>query len=89
MSGQNYYLRHTEKYLDLLELFMTYLTVHKTELEIPQKANIVIFDASDRKFSKYSLRVLKNLISKGERNIVEVTRTGIRPIPWRISKTIN
>lgn len=82
------YIQHTDKYLGLLEKFMLYLNVYKPNVELPNKANIVIFDTTDKKFSNYSLKMLQKLIKKQEQNIVEVTRTGSKVIPWRISKTI-
>lgn len=88
MNGQNIYLRHTQKYLDLLERFMSYITVYKTNLVIPNKANIVIFDATDRGFSDYGLRVLNKLKERNEKNIVEVTKTGSKIMPWKIAQTI-
>lgn len=85
---KNLYNIHTEKYLDLIERFMFYLTTHKSDLELPQKANIVIFDVDDKNFSTYSLRVLKNLKDRREKNIVEVTRTGSKVLPWKVSRAI-
>ena len=83
----NYY-QYTDKYLDLLEKFMFYSNAYKSNIDIPNKANIVIFDDGDKIFSTYSLKVLRNLRNKGEKNIVEVTRTGSKIVPWRISKAL-
>lgn len=88
MKKNNLYFKYTERYLNLLENFMNYITVHKTDLKLPSKANIIIFDAKDKELSEYSLRVLNHLMKKKEKNIVEVTKTGSKTVPWRISKSL-
>jgi len=86
-NGRDIYFKHTEKYLDLLEGFMNYITTYRTDITIPDQANLVFFDAKDINFSNYSLNILKKLIQKNEKNIVEVTKTGSKTIPWRVSQS--
>ena len=85
--GGDIYLKHTEKYLDLLEGFMNYITIYRTDITIPDQANLVFFDAKDNNFSNYSLNILKKLLNKNEKNIVEITKTGSKAIPWRVSQS--
>ena len=78
---------YTDKYLKLLEAFTAYFNIYKSNLDLPRNANIIIFDSTDSEFSTNSLKKLNYLIKKKDTNIVEVTKTGSRSIPWRISKT--
>ncbi len=84
---QTIYHSHKDKYLDLFEKFMTYISVYKTDVEIPKNANIVMFDYGDENFSRYSVTVRQRLRSKNK-HVVEVTRTGSKDLPWMISAAL-
>jgi len=85
------YHKHIDKYLELLEQFSNYITVHKLDKmgELPKESTIVLFDEKDIDFSAYSNLVLKNLLKKKTKNILEVRKTGIKELPWKISTPIN
>lgn len=82
------YNKFVLKYMDLMEGFMNYLTIHRSDISFPDQSTIVFFDAKDRKFSDYSLRVLKKEISQKNRDVVEVTKTWSKTMPWRVSVAV-
>jgi hypothetical protein len=80
------YNKHQDKYLSLFEKFMDYVSLYNTNINIPKNAHLVFYDSDDAEFSKYTLSVIDRLVKQDTKNIVEVTKTGWKQRPWRVSK---
>jgi hypothetical protein len=78
---------YTDKYMDMMVNFMFYLNSNGKEQVIPNKSNLIFFDANDGDFSQKSLKIMKNQM-KIKKDVVEITKTGDKDCPWKISQAI-